>query len=161
MLLSVISELPRQLGPVLIRPPSCVRTYVTQMASASRIFLDNVHAFDGHRRSGDRHEVALRNPVEVYSGRRRPFDRSCRHYFRIAALPDLRSAGRGPRKSEYRSKSEILTASIKRPLQSEWPTSRAACHGSTIGVSSMALLGVAIRNTLARPTAPTGKTVAA
>jgi transposase len=32
---------------------------------------------------------------------------------------------------------------------------------ATIGMSSMALLGVAIQSTLARPTAPTGKTVAA
>ena len=31
----------------------------------------------------------------LYSGRRLPLIRSCRHYFQIAALPDLRSTGRG------------------------------------------------------------------
>src|SRR5262249_21497600 len=41
------------------------------------------------------------NPLEIYSGRRRPFVRSCRHYFQIAALPDLRSSGRGAACSLY------------------------------------------------------------
>src|SRR5436190_19422043 len=37
---------------------------------------------------------AERNPLEVYGGRRRPFIRSCRHYFQIAAVSDpIRTRG--------------------------------------------------------------------
>src|SRR5215813_15208037 len=41
---------------------------------------------------------AERNPLEIYSGRRLSLVRSCRHYFQIAALPDLRRTGRGRRR---------------------------------------------------------------
>jgi hypothetical protein len=38
----------------------------------------------------DRPDVAP-NPLEIYGGRRQPFARSCRRYFRIAAFPDQRA----------------------------------------------------------------------
>src|SRR5258705_1871973 len=66
--LSVVSEPPRQTGSGANPPP-----VVSEQP----------------RRRAERNPLGY---IWIYSGRRRPFARSCRHYFRIASLPDLRSA---------------------------------------------------------------------